>query len=290
MMIPPVPHAMTLARPRLSRLGYALALLALTLLTAGFDVLAADPLRYQGGLRNSAGPRQLNTKQLEQLLQNLRAKTGFLELNFDGDGFLALGDATKFIGGSETARALVAAAVKISHVIELESHSRSALVAFARLGQPVVYISMATKRQIEAYPVEIDFTDFNYLRGDKRVLAAFDLGFVVLHELAHAALGLHDTMEDADSPGECEEHINRIRRELNLPERQHYIARTFQMAASASYKTTRQAELSFAQTVEQQGRVKLEKLYLNWEAERVGPVRDIIFKPQAARAQTAAAP
>lgn len=289
-MIPPVPHAMTLGRPCPSRLGYALALLALTLLAAGFDARAADPLRYQGGLRNSSGPRQFNAQQLAQLLQSLRQKTGFLELNFDGDGFLALGDATKFLGGSATARALIEAAVKINHVVELECHNRSALVAFARLGQPIIYISMASKRQIEAYPVEIDFTDFNYLRGDKRVLAAFDLGFVVLHELAHAVLGLHDTIEEADSPGECEAHINRIRRELNLPERRHYIARTFLMAASTSYKTTRHAELSFAQTVAEQGRVKLEKLHLNWEAERVGPIKNVSFKSPAARAQTAAAP
>jgi hypothetical protein len=289
-MISPVPLAMTLGRPRPGRLGYALTLLALIFIAAGFNVLAADPLRYQGGLRNSAGPRQLNAKQLEQLLHSLRAKTGFLELSFNDEGFLALGDATNFSGGSETARALIAAAVKISHVIELECHNRSALIAFARLGQPIIYISMATKRQIEAYPVEIDFNDFNHLRGDKRVLAAFDLGFVVLHELAHAVLGLHDTIEEADSPGQCEEHINRIRRELNLPERQHYVARTFLMAASASYKTTRQAELIFAQAVEQQGRMKLEKLILNWEAERVGPVRNTDFKAQTARAQTAAAP
>lgn len=289
-MIPPVPHATTLGRSYLCRIGCALALLALTLLAAGLNVLAADLLRYQGGVRNSSGPRQLNPKQLEQLLASLRAKTGFLELGFDQDGFLALGDATNFVGGSATARALIAAAVKIGHAVELECHNRSALVAFARLGQPVVYISMATKRQIDAHPVEIDFTDFGHLRGDRRVLAAFDLGFVVLHELAHAVLGLHDTLEEADSPGECEEHINHIRRELNLPERQHYVARTFSMAASTSYKTTRHAELSFAQTVEQQGRVKIEKLNLNWEADRVGPVKDIIFKPQAARAQTAAAP
>lgn len=286
-MIPPVPQAMTLGRRCLSHLGYALAL---TLLAAGFDVLAADPLRYQGGLRNSAGPRQFNGQQLEQLLQNLRAKTGFLELSFDQQGFLALGDATKFIGGSATARALIAAAVKINHVVELECHNRSPLVAFARLGQPVIFISMATKRQIEAYPVEIDMADFSHLRGDKRVLAAFDLGFVVLHELAHAVLGLHDTIEEADSPGECEAHINLMRRELNLPERRHYVARTFLTSASTSYKTTRHAELSFAQTVEEQGRVKLEKLNLNWEAERVGPIKNVSFKPQAARAQTAAAP
>lgn len=286
-MIPPVRHVITLGRRCLSRLGFALTL---ALLAAGFDVLAADPLRYQGGLRNSAGPRQFNAQQLEQLLQSLRAKTGFLELSFDQQGFLALGDATKFIGGSATARALIAAAVKINHVVELECHNRSALVAFARLGQPVIFISMATKQQIEAYPVEIDLADFNHLRGDKRVLAAFDLGFVVLHELAHAVLGLHDTSEEADSPGECEAHINRMRRELNLPERRHYVARTFLISASTSYKTTRHAELSFAQTVEEQGRVKLEKLHLNWEAERVGPIRSASFKSPAPRAQTAAAP
>lgn len=289
-MIPPGPHATTCWRARRCRISYALLLLALLLLNAGFKALAADALRYQGGVRNSAGPQRLNAKQLDQLLKSLREKTGFLELSFNEQGFLALGDATKFVGGSATARALIAAAVKIKYAVDFESHNSSPVVAFARLDQSSFYYSLASARQIGVYPLQIDFTDFSYLRGDRRVLAAFDLGFVVLHELGHAVLGLRDTWEETDSPGECEEYVNRIRRELNLPERQQYIAHTFNATVTGDYKIVRQAELNFTRAIEQQGRVKIEKFNLNWEADRVGPSKHLVLKPQPVKAQTAAAP
>src|SRR5262245_20875478 len=81
---------------------------------------ATDPLRYVGGLRNSVEHAKLNPKQLNLVLKGLKAKSGFLELHFDADGFLRIGDPTKFIGGSASARALLLAAVSSSQLVELE--------------------------------------------------------------------------------------------------------------------------------------------------------------------------
>jgi len=234
---------------------------------------AGDPLRYRGGLRNSPGERKLNAKQLDAVLTSLRDKTGLIEMRFDENGFLTLGDQTKFSGGSATARALLDAAVTMGAAVDLESHGYSSKVAFARLAEPLAYRNYSSGAKIDVYPLEIDFSDFSKLRGDRPALAAFDLGFVILHELGHAALGLRDAAGDPQGPGECEALINRIRRELNLPERQTYVAQTARVASFTPTRgSTQFAELTFARTVEKQGRMQIEKFNLRWEALIVGTV------------------
>lgn len=245
-----------------------------------------DPLRYQSGVRNSL-EHALNPKQIEKLLKSLREKTGFAEMRFDEMGFLRLGDRSIRAGGSATARELIIAAVDRACAIDLESHDRSSRIAFAQLAKPLVFTSLATGAYIDVYPIEIDFSDFTHLRGDKSVLAAFDIGFVVLHELAHAALGLHDSSNEASEngetveargPGECEEYINRIRRELDLPERQNYVARTRQSKSISTGASLSQAELIFARTIEQEGRTKKQSFNLMWDAEPVGKIQSADFK------------
>lgn len=251
---------------------------------------ATDPLRYQNGMRNSSGERRLSPKHLVMLIENLRQKTGFLEMHFSETGFLSLGDRSKISGGSAAARELLIAAVDRMRVIELENHDHSSQVAFARLAKPVAYISHATGARIEAYPVEIDFSDFAHLRGDKLVLAAFDLGFVVLHELAHAALDLHDSPGETAGPGECEEYINRIRGELGLPERQNYIARTFINRVFPVGKASRHAELFFARKNDRQESGKTQTLNLTWEADRVGIVKEVKVDSHSMASKTQTAP
>jgi hypothetical protein len=258
--------------------NYARSIAVFATLCALFPSLlatAGDPFRYHGGLRNSPGERKLNEKQLDAVLKSLRDKTGFLEMRFDENGFLTLGDQTKFSGGSSVARALIAAAVKMADAVDLESHAYSSLVAFARLAKPIAYLHFSSGIKIDVFPLEIDFSDLSKLRGDRQALAAFDLGFVILHELGHAALGLRDAAGDPQGLGECEELINRIRRELNLPERQTYIAQVY---SSPSFTPTqgpnKLAELVFARTVEKQGRMQIEKFNLRWEASKVGPITD----------------
>ena len=245
-------------------------LILVALLEPGVGAMDIDPLRYQGGVRNSPGPRSLNGKQLAAVIRSLREKTGLLELDFDGDGFLRLGDATRIAGGSPTARELVAAAVESELAFDLECHSRSAGIAFARLGPPVSYQSRATGWQIEVVPLDLDFVDFDRLRGDKQAIASFDLGMVLLHELGHGVLRLRDVKSPAEGLGECEAHMNRIRRELGLPERQNYFARIIERAAGVSGSIFRQAELLFVRETVSSDRTKRESFVLSWDSSQVG--------------------
>ena len=232
--------------------------------------LNIDPLRYQGGVRNSPGPHSLNGKQLEAVIKSLREKTGLLELDFDADGFLRLGDPTRIAGGSSLARELVAAAVESELAFDLECHSRSAGIAFGRLGPPVSYQSRAMGWQIEVVPLDLDFVDFERLRGDKQVISSFDVGMVLLHELAHGVLRLRDAKSESEGLGECETHINRIRRELGLPERQNYFARITERPAGVSGALYRQAELLFVRETNSSNRTRRESYVLSWDSYLVG--------------------
>ena len=229
--------------------------------------------RYRGGLRNSPGERKLNAKQLNAVLTSLRDKTGLLEMRFDENGFLTLGDQTKFSGGSATARSLLHKVTSMARAVDLESHMYSPEVAFARLAMPTVYFHYDSKVTIDVFPLEIDFTDLSKLRGSRQAISAFDLGFMILHELGHAAYGLRDVADDLQGLGECETLINRVRRELDLPERQSYVAQTYSIPTHGAYRgSTKFAELIFARTVEKQGRTQIEKFNLSWEAAAVGPI------------------
>ncbi|MGH9752281.1 MAG: hypothetical protein ACREA2_05805 [Blastocatellia bacterium] len=240
---------------------------------SSLSATAGDPFRYRGELRNSPGERKLNAKQLDVVLTSLRDKSGLLEMRFDENGFLTLGDRTKFSGGSAVARELLNAAALTAHAVDLESHMYSSKVAFGRLAEPIAYQHYSSGAKIDAFPLEMDFSDFSKLRGDRQALAAFDLGFVILHELGHAALGLRDAVGDPQGLGECEALINRIRRELNLPERQTYVAQTY-TAPTPTHVSTKFAELAFARAIEKQGRMRIEKFNLRWEASIVGPITE----------------
>lgn len=246
--------------------------------------------RYQPGVRNSQ-ERPLKPSQLSALLTSLRKKSGFLEMHFDEQGFLQLGDRTRILGGSAVARELLVAAVDRIKGIDLENHDFSLTVAFARLAKPIEYLSKASGAKIEVFPVEIDFSDFTHLQGERAVLEAFDVGFVVMHELAHAALGLRDALVNNQDPGECEEYINLIRRDLGVPERKSYVAKTIGRYQLASQKPMQLAELVFAYNTDGNG-TKPKLLNLNWEAERVGAVRRYEYKAPAlpSKSQSTIAP
>jgi hypothetical protein len=243
----------------------------------------SDPLRYHGGIRNSQGPRKLNAKQQTIVLRSLREKTGLVELDFDEDGFLRAGDPTHFSGGSATARALLLAALESEQAFDLESHHCSLQVAFARIAAPISYHSNLTGASIDVIPVELDFGDFDRLRGDRQAISAFDLGIVMLHELAHGVLRLLDARTETDALGECEAHINQIRRELGLPERQHYIARLIELPRSTGGGSIKHAELLFVRISLEQGRVRRKAFTLTWEAAQVG---QILSEEAIARSRT----
>jgi hypothetical protein len=251
-------------------LGIAPFLILLGLAAPVAGALDIDPLRYQGGVRNSPGKRSLDGKQLAAVVKSLREKTGLLELDFDADGFLRIGDPKQTAGGSQTARELLAAAVESEFAFDLECHSRSAGIAFGRLGPPVSYQSRATGLQIEVVPLDLDFVDFERLRGDKQVISSFDLGMVILHELGHGVLRLHDARSESEGLGECEAHMNRIRRELGLPERQNYFARLVERPSGMTGATGKQAELLFTRETKSSDRTKRQSYVLFWDASQVG--------------------
>jgi hypothetical protein len=245
--------------------------------------------RYLTGVRNSPD-FPLKPKQLSSLLESLRQKSGFQDLHFDKDGFLQLGDRANISGGSSSARKLLIAAVDRAKAIDLENHNRKPQIAFARLAISVSYSSRKTGERIEVFPIQIDFSDFAHLRGDKKVIEAFDIGFVVLHELGHAALGLRDALVNGQEPGECEEFINQIRRDLGVPERQHYVAHTQLRRMSPTQTLSHQAELLFATYGDD--KTKSQLLSLSWDASQVGMIRPGDLKPPsiAQRPQASLAP
>ena len=265
-------HASTCRRTKIQRINraifYAIALSTIYSLLPADIVIASNPTRYRPGLRNSPDQKRLDAKQLEIIVRSLREKTGFAELDFDEDGFLTLGDRTNFSGGSASARELLIATMEMKHAIDLESCPRSLSISFARIANQITYESRATGARIETCSIQIDFSDFSLLRGDKQALAAFDPGFVILHELGHAVLGLHDSFDN--SPGDCEEMVNRIRRELNLPERQTYIAQVYSAITTPASFRTKRAELIFKKTVVNQPNGPVFRL--DWDAQRVGPI------------------
>jgi len=226
-------------------------------------VTGADEFRFRPGLRNSPNEKRLDPIQLKIIARSFREKTGFAELDFDENGFLTLGDRMNFSGGSASARKLFIAAMEMKQAINLESWPNSSSILFARIANRVTYENRATGAMIKTCSIQIDFSDFSWLQGDKQAMAAFDPGFVIIHELGHAVLGLRDSVDN--SPGDCEEMVNRIRRELNLPERQTYIAPIYSAPTSSN---TGRAELIFKSSV---GNAVPRSIFrLSWDAERVG--------------------
>ncbi len=228
--------------------------------------------RFRAGLRNAPGPEQLSIKQLQQVLQSLRDKTGWQELFFDDESFLVCPEPALFNGGSAAARRLLWAALDSAAAYDLEAHRNARAVTFARLAPAVDFESRRTGAKISAYPLQIDFADFQQLRGDGLALKAFDIGLVVLHELGHAVWHLRDAAYAEDEPGECETYINLIRRELQLPERQNYVARVRPGTLNLLAGTRLIAELLFARTFEKPGGLKQDRYLLQWEAETVGTI------------------
>ncbi len=222
---------------------------------------------YRPGLRNSFVGVRLSPKELELTLAQLRGKTGFKRIRFDDDGFLTIDDRSEIEGGSAMARELLLAAIDGKKSITLQSRDRSPEVVFARVAEAVNYENLLSDSRIEMAPIEIDFADFSHLRGERKALEAFDLGFAILHELCHAALELRDPSAGAHTAGDCESTVNRIRRELGMPERRRYAADVYRWTPFSYGPEARIAELIFAQT---EPGAKTKKLILRWDVKDVG--------------------
>jgi hypothetical protein len=206
---------------------------------------------------------ELSPARREQLADKLRAITGWSELAFDQYGALQLGSAAA-VGGSQSARELIDQAVFGRNVLILEDASNRSDVVFCRV-VPGRWKNL-TEGKLSAYVVLIDFADFDHLMGDKAALQAFNVGWGLLHELDHVVNDSADSVFLSDA-GECEEHINVMRRECNLPLRTDYFFTFFPHAEQSDFKT-RFVRLAFEQ--EDRGSMKHRRYWLIWDATLVG--------------------
>jgi len=111
---------------------------------------------------------------------------------------------------SSTAKELLLAALRSSNVYKVRENKQA---AFGRVAN--------------GDSIELDFSDFGEIVFKDVPREAFDIGMIFLHELAHRHLLLTDPSKDEIKKdqfvkGETVSFINRIERELGLPERRHY--------------------------------------------------------------------
>jgi hypothetical protein len=248
------------------------------------ELLADD---YNGTASSNVVCREeLSNARREELTAKLRKITGLAELTFDRDGFLRLPDKTTIgdstivggrkiaggsaiaggseMAGSESARALLASAVNGHSVVVIEDASGRSDIVFCR-----VVPGKWTKTAADKPPVfvaQIDFADFDQIVGDERALEAFNVGWGLLHELDHVVSDSPDASALGET-GECEAHINQMRRECNLPERADYFFTVSPLAANTTFMT-RLVRLAFEEPARASNKKK--RYWLTWDANVVG--------------------
>lgn len=196
-----------------------------------------------------------------ELTSSLKKITGWSDLQFRRDGLLRLGN-QKPVGGSVRARELLTQAVSGMNTIVLEDASRHSEVVFSRV-MPSKW-KYETPNSPRAFVIQIDFADFHHVTGDRMALQAFDVGWVVLHELDHIVNDSFDA-EYSGETGECEHHINQMRRECHLPQRADYFYSLLPITPDSTF-ITRFVRLAFDQ--ESAGNKK--RYWLLWDASLVG--------------------
>jgi hypothetical protein len=198
-----------------------------------------------------------------ELESKLRKITGWPDLSFNSNGALHIGSQSS-VGGSATARQLIAKAISGLTVTVIEDASKRSDVAFCRVLPGRWKKNNATNPQ--SYVVLIDFQDFEELVGDEQALASFNVGWGLLHEIDHIV----NDSPDAASPGEageCEAHLNQMRRECDLPERVDYFYRLVPLSTDTAFKTML-VRLAFEQ--EDPRANKKRRYWVLWDARVVG--------------------
>jgi hypothetical protein len=198
-----------------------------------------------------------------QLSGKLREITGWSNLEFDSSGFLQLGT-NQPSGGSASARALLRTANAGNNILILEDASDRADIAFSRVIPGRWKNSSLTDHSV--YVVLIDFSDFDHLMGDRRALAAFDAGWGLLHEIDHVVNNSIDS-EKLGVAGDCEDHINQMRHELNLPERSEYFYTMLPQTEFSEFRT-RFVRMPFEW--KDPGSNRRRRYWLMWDATAVG--------------------
>ncbi|HET8783423.1 MAG TPA: hypothetical protein VFM63_13445 [Pyrinomonadaceae bacterium] len=215
---------------------------------------------------------EVGTKRQQELTQQLRAITGWPDLHFDSEGALRPGDAAP-IGGSQTARELLASAQKGRNLIVIEDASGQADVVFGRV---VEARWKGAAERPPAFLVQLDFSDFSQVIGDAEALASFNAAWVALHEIHHATNDAPDTTS-ADETGQCEELINLMRRECKLAIRAEYHFHFFPGQNATEFKT-RYVRLAFEH--QNPSTNKKSRVWLMWDAAYVGGLPPAPPNPQ----------
>lgn len=244
--------------PRINREYFSLKTfqVCVVLLVSAFPIFASDNLIVRQNVSNS---------NREELARRLRTITGWTSLTFDDAGALKIGN-TAARGGSTSARDLLLKTIAGNRMILIEDASSRKDVVFCR----VVLGRLDRDPSSEVYVVLIDFDDFQQVSGDKQARAAFDAGWAVLHEVDHVVQDSEDPKDDI--PGDCEGHINRMRREMGLPVRNSYFF-SFLPIKSDSNLISRFVRLGFEQ--EDGGSSKPKRYWLIWDAAVVGGLADL---------------
>ncbi len=219
-------------------------------------------LAVEKNTRNIICRDDLSSRHRAELANRLRRITGWQDLGFERGGTLRLGTKEP-TGGSRSARELLQSAISGPNVVILEDASRRSDVAFCRV-VPGRWKKDADDKP-PVYVVLLDFVDFEYLLGDTPALDAFDVGWGLLHELDHVVNNSADSSSPGDT-GECEAHINKMRRECNLPERVDYLYRLTPWSQESAF-VTRFVRLPFCQD---DGVNKKKHYWLIWDARLVG--------------------
>ena len=231
----------------------------------GILLLLLLPIELQAGQNRSnvVCREEISPARREQLAAKLRNITGLSQLKFDDNGFLRTADDSLPVGGSQSAKQLLANAISGPNVVVIEDASNSSEVAFCRVipgrwkenaaGKPPVFV------------IQIDFADFDQVLGDERALEAFNVGWGFLHELDHIVNDSPDAISLGDT-GECEAHINQMRRECNLPERSEYFSTLLPMADAAF--RTRLVRIAFEEPLAAANKKK--RYWVVWDANLIG--------------------
>jgi hypothetical protein len=199
----------------------------------------------------------------DELTTRLRIITGLSDLHFDNAGSLLLNE-NSTSQGSQSARMLLSKAVAGGTLIVLEDASGRSDVAFCRVvpGR----LKRDTASQIPVYVVLIDFKDFHQVTGDEEARAAFDVGWGLLHEIDHVVTDSEDP-KTVNVVGECEDHINVMRREVGLPLRANYFFTPSSLKADLNF-SSRFVRLSFERKDGLSTQTK--RYWLVWDSVTVG--------------------
>jgi len=202
----------------------------------------------------------------EELAGKLRKITGWSNLKFDLTGALQLG--TNPVGGSKIARELLSRVVMGNAAVVIEDASKRTDVAFCQVLPGKWKANVPDTRP--AFVVQIDFADFDNVIGDKSALQAFNAGWGLLHEFDHV---VNDSLDATclGELGECEAHINEMRRECGLPQRAEYF-HTYSPLTVHSAFITRLVQLSFEQEETPSRRKK--RYLLVWDANLIGGITE----------------